>query len=265
LLDNARRLYSRSAIFRFARVTTSLVQVFVGTAAVKYLRDLRGSRMRQEMRIGILVLCGLFTIGTGASGAVVAWSLAITDDADQPITGPLVVGQTFWLDVSILDLRTDLGANAGALSAATDILFDSTTVAPTGNVTPGQAYPIPATQRLTLPSPDDMRIGVSVPVDTSLNFIPPGAGPNLLDRIEMVATTSGPITFATQIPFAQSVFVEQYTFTAIAPNLAPVPVADADIVGATLSTRVVPEPGTLLLAAMATVGLFIYRRKQLSM
>jgi hypothetical protein len=217
--------------------------------------------MRQAMKIGILVLCGLVTFVTGAPGAVVAWSLAITDDADQPITGPLVVGQTFWLDVSILDLRTDLGTNAGALSAATDILFDPTKVALTGNVTPGSAYPIPATQRLTMQSSGDMRIGASVPVDVSLNFIPPGAGPNLVDRIELMATAQGPITFATQIPFAQSVFAEYYTFTTIAPNVAPGPVADVDITEATLSTRVVPEPGTLFLALTAVVVLALHLQR----
>ncbi|HEY4309777.1 MAG TPA: PEP-CTERM sorting domain-containing protein [Pirellulales bacterium] len=217
--------------------------------------------MRQAVRIGILVLWGLFTIATGASGAVVAWSLAITDDADQPITGPLVVGQTFWLDVSILDLRTDLGPNAGALSAATDILFDSTKVAPTGSVQPGVAYPVPTMQRMTIPTPDDMRVGGSVVVTVNGPVGPPGVGPNLLDRIEMVATAAGPITFATQIPFAQSVFVEQYTFATIAPNVAPFPVADADIAGATLSMRVVPEPGTLLLAFIAAGGLALRFRK----
>ena len=81
--------------------------------------------MRYATGFGILLI--VFCSGQGSNTAraiTVQWSLAITDINDQALSSPLTVGQTFWLDVDVDDLRTISGA--GVLEGITDILFDPT-------------------------------------------------------------------------------------------------------------------------------------------
>ena len=215
--------------------------------------------MRHGTRIGLISACAFFGAAHFSNAAVVQWSLSLTNDSDQPITGALSLGETFWVDVAVQDLRSDLGS-AGVISAVTDLLFDPTKVMPTGNVQAGASYPLPD-QRSTTPSPGVVRLSGDVPIDPSLDFVAPGPGLEILDRVELTAIASGPLTFATQIPFTGSVFVGDSTGTLEQGTASAVSLANTEIAGTSISTSVVPEPSTLVLAVAAFAALAIRQRK----
>ncbi len=133
------------------------------------------------------------------------YSLVLTDASDNPITGPLIVGETFFIDVYIDDTRSV--SNAGAISAATDVSFDSTVMTPASStpVIASSIYPSPTSaphgsynastnpNRIT-------NVNGTVPLSTSLPT-PPGNGPQLLDRIQMTAAAAtASTTISTSIP-----------------------------------------------------------------
>ena len=83
-----------------------------------------------------------------ATAPVAKLYLTITDANDQPITGPLAVGQTFYVDFSVQDLRSSL-SDAGIEEAGTTSFTTRTVVTPTGTVTAGPNYPVGLTKDLS--------------------------------------------------------------------------------------------------------------------
>ncbi|HVU85766.1 MAG TPA: Calx-beta domain-containing protein [Pirellulales bacterium] len=166
------------------------------------------------------------TGGTNSSAAVAAqtatananpttpinYSLVLTDANDNPITGPLVVGEVFFVDVFIDDTRNV--SNPGVDSALTDVSFDSTLMTPSGNpvVTPNNTvYPSPTNSphgSYNASTSPNLISSVNGSVPTNLNggpvITPPGAGPQLLDRIQMTAEAATGVgnttTISTVIP-----------------------------------------------------------------
>ena len=115
-------------------------------------------------------------------------SLQLTDSNDNLITGPLLVGETFWIDVLVDDTRSSL-SDAGVDSAELNVDYDSTAMSPTGTITAGPDYPIPTGSRGSTSTAGSIQnVNGSVPVSTSGPSTPPGTGPKVLDRIQMTAT-----------------------------------------------------------------------------
>ena len=129
--------------------------------------------------------------------------LTITDSKDNPITGPLAIGQTFWVDFSVQDLRTTL-SDAGVIEAHTDIAFDTSLVTPTGSYANGPNYTFgPKNYQV---SPGLIQLGAletfNINSATSNPFAPLGNAIEEVGRAEFTVTGSGPISFTTQFPAA---------------------------------------------------------------
>ncbi len=115
-------------------------------------------------------------------------SLLLTDSNDNPITGPLLVGETFWIDVLVDDTRSSL-TDAGVDSAETKRHLRLDRDEPDGHDYGGPDYPIPTGSRGSTSSPGSIQnLNGSVPVSTSGPSTPPGTGPKVFDRIQMTAT-----------------------------------------------------------------------------
>ncbi|HEY4309261.1 MAG TPA: Calx-beta domain-containing protein [Pirellulales bacterium] len=127
---------------------------------------------------------------TNASQAAsVSYTLKLTDNNDQEITGPIAVGQTFWIDVFVDDPRTGL-SDAGVVSASLNVNYDKSVMTPTGTIDPGTDYPVPnsASHGNTTASPGTIQnLTGSQNIPISGNPTPLGSGPILLDRIQMTA------------------------------------------------------------------------------
>ncbi|HEY4309258.1 MAG TPA: SdrD B-like domain-containing protein [Pirellulales bacterium] len=145
-----------------------------------------------------------------------AYTLVPTNASDQPLSGPLVVGQTFYLDVMVQDLRTDSGGQPlsydGVAGGDVDVAYvpDSTNPGGVAPVTPLSIswntanYPNPttATARADVTS----TVGVMKNINGSeanngpnFSYIPLGSGVLLLNRIQMTATAAGVVNFNSEI------------------------------------------------------------------
>ena len=107
--------------------------------------------------------------------------LTITDANDQPITGPLAVGQTFFVDFSVQDLRTSL-SDAGIEEAGTSIIYDPDVVTPTGTVTAGPNYPVGLTKDLSTAGAVGVNATEQFNAANNPPFPPLGSGVELVAR-----------------------------------------------------------------------------------
>ena len=83
---------------------------------------------------------------TNPTAASAQYLLVPTDASDTPITGSIIVGQTFYVDVMVQDLRSV--TYAGIASGNVDMAYvaqggGTAGASPTGNVIPGVNYPVP--------------------------------------------------------------------------------------------------------------------------
>jgi large repetitive protein len=135
------------------------------------------------------------------------YSLVPTDSSDTPLTGPINIGDTFYVDVFVQDIRAV--SYAGIAAGDVDVTYTAqgggtAGVAPTGVITPGSNYPVPG----AAPHGDATStpgIVLNVQGSESLNasgnpffYQPLGGGAVLLDRIQMTATAAGTVQFGTQ-------------------------------------------------------------------
>ena len=146
-----------------------------------------------------------------------AYTLVPTDATDTPITGPITVGQTYFVDVDVQDLR---GVSyAGVASGEVDIALSeqgggtlgTQAVAPsTGNPNPipnSTNFPVPTgaahgdvtTSQTLLSNIQGSENFVSDPQTGLLYYPQLGTGTFTLDRIKMTATAAGVVNFATQL------------------------------------------------------------------
>jgi uncharacterized protein (DUF2141 family) len=143
-----------------------------------------------------------------------AYTIVPTDNNDVPLSGPIVVGQTFYIDVLVQDLRTV--AYAGVAGAAVDVAYtpDSSNPGAVTPVTPlslqpGAAYPSPSaiSARANIGT-----AGVIQNINGAENFssgsqgfyfAPLGGSALMVDRIQMTATTAGVVNFTSEVLNAQ--------------------------------------------------------------
>ena len=207
------------------------------------------------------VLCLLASPATAVP--IVQLSLAVTDDHDLPIAGNLHVGQNFWIDFSVQDLRSDF-MFAGIAQAGTDILYDPALAAPTGAKQPGPHYTFGFQASLLTPGVLSVTSAEPFDITNAQHPFPPlGSGRELVARFQMTALATGILSLETHIPGAQSMLVADGTGIAHQndPNMF-LSLIDTEILGTSISAPIaVPEPSAvaLFLSACAVLSLR-YRR-----
>jgi len=195
------------------------------------------------------------TVTGHAQSKYLEFTLKVTNDNGDPITGPLVVGQTFWLDVYINDKR-QLN-DAGAVTVQTDVGYSPDLVDPTLNFIAGPSYPKPDAGHVTNVNSNTMLVRGDV-LTSGANPLgtPPGSGPLLLDRVQMTANSAGTVNFQTQFPTfdpngTQSIFLGDNLEGGGGSHGVADPTAVAQ---GTTSATIVAAPNVSITGGAATTG-----------
>lgn len=144
-----------------------------------------------------------------------AYTIVPTDNSDVPLSGPIVVGQTFYIDVLVQDLRSV--AYAGVAGAAVDVAYTPDASNP-GAVTPVTPLSLQFNAATyAAPSNPNVRANIGTAgVIQNINgselfssgaqgfyFSPLGGSALMVDRIQMTATTAGVVNFTSEVLNAQ--------------------------------------------------------------
>jgi hypothetical protein len=179
-----------------------------------------------------------------------------TNASDQPITSSISVGQTFYVDVLVQDLRSL--SYAGVASGDVDMTYGeqgggTAGAAPTGNILANTVdYPVPtaAAHGNALGTPGTvLHIQGAENVSTTtttppIGFYQPLGGASLvLDRVELTATAPGVVVFNTQFSAGENTILASGTGVQDINDTVVVP-ADQILSGAAQVT-IVPTPATL--------------------
>ncbi|HVU85993.1 MAG TPA: dockerin type I domain-containing protein, partial [Pirellulales bacterium] len=140
-----------------------------------------------------------------------AYTIVPTDNNDVPLSGPVVVGQTFYIDVMVQDLR-DV-PYAGVAGAAVDVAYTADSSNP-GGVAPVTPLSLQFNaSTYNSPSNPSVRANINTPgVIQDINgaesfstgpngffFSPLGGSALLVNRIQMTATAAGVVNFNSEI------------------------------------------------------------------
>ncbi|HEY1598886.1 MAG TPA: dockerin type I domain-containing protein, partial [Pirellulales bacterium] len=138
--------------------------------------------------------------------------LVPTDSSDTPLTGPVPVGTTFYVDVYVQDLRAV--SYAGIAGGDVDVTYaaqggGTAGATPTGIITAGPSYPTP-TGAIRGDATSTPGVVLNVQGSEALHpsgipfyYAALGSNPVLLDRIQMTANTAGIVQFHTQFSLGE--------------------------------------------------------------
>ncbi len=269
LLDSTNQVVSStttvdaSGTFSFTNLTPGVYTLLESTPPSPYVASASNIGNAGGNQVGVDKITGI-TIGsnTQATGygfgvqnhtpMLAKYTLTATDVNDNPITSTVTVGQTFYVDIGVQDLR---GVNyAGIASGNLDMSYvaqggGTAGAAPTGNIIPGASYPQPSGashgSALTTPGLVSNIQGSETANPTGVPFFytPLGSGVFLLDRVEMIATTAGVVVFNSQFSSGESTIFAELT-GANDPDAVP----PSQILGGSALVTIVnapPVPATL--------------------
>ncbi|HEY1599145.1 MAG TPA: SdrD B-like domain-containing protein [Pirellulales bacterium] len=182
---------------------------------------------------------------TNPTQALAQYQLVATDASDAPISGSLTVGQTFYVDVKVQDLRGV--AYAGIASGNVDVAYvqqggGTAGASATGNIIAGVNYPVPTSashgDALTTPGlVSNLQGTENINVSGNPFFTPLGSGTQILDRIEMTAVAPGVVVFNTQFSAGEATVVAELT-----GNNDPNQIPNSAILGGTTFVTIVAAP-----------------------
>ena len=171
-----------------------------------------------------------------------------TSDMQGNATTEVMVGETFWLDGYVQDVRDDGGAARGVFAAFLDVTYSADLVVPDATgVKYGDAYP-------NFPQLDPDTPGVLNEVGAIADVFPLGTDEQLLFRVPFDAAGTGQVTFASDPP-------DMLPIHEILVFGSDVPVEDVEF--GSVQLTIVPEPQLSLLALLGCLGALSRRRRQL--
>jgi SdrD B-like domain/Dockerin type I domain len=192
------------------------------------------------------------TINTLAPQA--QYLLVPTDSSDTPLSGPVTVGTTFYIDVYVQDLRavTYAGIAAGDVNVTYSAQGGGTAGAmPTGSITASPSYPIPmAAMHGDATSTPGVVLNVQGSEVLHASGVPfyyaaQGSNPVLLDRIQMTANTAGVVQFNTQFSLGEVTADADDT-----GNNDPAQIPNSEILAATATVTIVDAPPAYLVGSV---------------
>jgi VCBS repeat-containing protein len=121
---------------------------------------------------------------------VMQFEMVATDLSGTPLAGPINVGQSFLLNVSVQDTRDPLVASRGVYQAYLDVTYDSSLVTVAGGFSHGTSYSDSTSGSAATPGLLDEVGGAN------LTVAPPGAAKFPLFSIPFTATSVGTVSFS---------------------------------------------------------------------
>lgn len=181
--------------------------------------------------------------------------LTITDANDQPITTPLKVGQQFWVDISVQDLRTGL-SDAGVDQVAANITWDPSLASSNGAVVATSNYSFGTHGDVSTPGTITNIGGLEQPnlTGTGPTFAALGNGVQLVARAPMIATGGGTIQFDTSTPMAESLLVVDAAGTENDGSSISGALNNDEVQQGSTSATIIAEPVASIAGSSTTAG-----------